>query len=541
MPAQHRSEGSPRVTNQFVAMTTAEALLSVEPTNSGGGHALWSNVRSVSGGQPYQAHLGAASEVMYPQLVLGTRAESMGLDMGVSTWTQNLGATSVHAVPAAENLYPLPSANSSNQLESSNSNGLLRISEEFWQRSKYPEPLDFESSRIGYKHNLAFPPHDDNIGDLRFAVPQMQTHLAHSEEAFGRRPFISTYSMSSTGLSPDPLPHIEPSNPPTVSAQATEYVARPSTDPSSSTFNSVHSSRRHVRQEHARPSIRERASSSPRRSMRAAPYSIDPERSNRWSTGSVSQAPTLQHGSASIYPRAEGYSSFPGRHLSVPPSPSQPYIGFSASPSNDQAHGPHILASQPLTFQRLGTLLSLPIHYRNQAETSSPLPSPQVYRVSQPSGESKMQQRYHDPQIPDPPDLYASLRTEEDPPPPEDMNTTDSDLVPHRQDLRFDGDLYTPRWVRGQGNKREGWCGICKPGRWLVLKNSAFWYDKSFSHGISAATGAPFEGPQANRPLEGNPDVWEGFCGGCHEWIPLVSSKRKGTTWFRHAYKVCIL
>jgi len=37
--------------------------------------------------------------------------------------------------------------------------------------------------------------------------------------------------------------------------------------------------------------------------------------------------------------------------------------------------------------------------------------------------------------------------------------------------------------------------------------------------------------------MDGNPDVWEGLCGSCNEWIALVSSKKKGTTWFRHAYK----
>lgn len=137
----------------------------------------------------------------------------------------------------------------------------------------------------------------------------------------------------------------------------------------------------------------------------------------------------------------------------------------------------------------------------------------------------------------DPPSLYASLHEEQISPPPEDMNPSDPDLVPHEQELRFEGDLYTPRWVRGHGNKREGWCGICKPGRWLVLKNSAFWYDKSFTHGISAATGNPFQEPQQTRRMDGNPDVWEGLCGSCNDWIALVSSKKKGTTWFRHAYK----
>jgi hypothetical protein len=117
------------------------------------------------------------------------------------------------------------------------------------------------------------------------------------------------------------------------------------------------------------------------------------------------------------------------------------------------------------------------------------------------------------------------------------MDPDDHDLKPREQEVRFDGDFYTPRWVRGHGNKREGWCGLCKPGRWLVLKNSAFWYDKSFAHGISAASGLPFHEPREMRKMDGNPDVWEGLCHSCNDWVPLVSNKKKGTTWFRHAYK----
>ncbi|KAL8901464.1 MAG: hypothetical protein Q9207_005187 [Kuettlingeria erythrocarpa] len=135
-----------------------------------------------------------------------------------------------------------------------------------------------------------------------------------------------------------------------------------------------------------------------------------------------------------------------------------------------------------------------------------------------------------------PPDLFGPLNEEPSSPPPEDFDVEEC-MMPRAQDLRFEGDMYTPRYVRGHGNKREGWCGTCKPGRWLVLKNSAFWYDKSFSHGISAATGSPFEGPRETRRMKGNPDVWEGLCGSCNEWIALISSKKKGTTWFRHAYK----
>ena len=137
----------------------------------------------------------------------------------------------------------------------------------------------------------------------------------------------------------------------------------------------------------------------------------------------------------------------------------------------------------------------------------------------------------------DPPNLFAPLLDDQESPPPEDMEPRDPDLIPREQGLRFEVDLYTPRWVRGHGNKREGWCGICKPGRWLVLKNSAFWYDKSFTHGVSAATGTAFEGPQKSRCAEGK-GAWEGLCTGCGEWIALISGKKKGTTWFRHAYKV---
>lgn len=137
----------------------------------------------------------------------------------------------------------------------------------------------------------------------------------------------------------------------------------------------------------------------------------------------------------------------------------------------------------------------------------------------------------------EPPDLFGPLEQYQLSPPPEDMHCEDHH-APRAQEFRFEGDLYTPKYVRGHGNKREGWCGICKPGRWLVLKNSAFWYDKSFTHGISAATGTAFEGPTETRRMKGNPDVWEGLCSSCGDWIALISSKKKGTTWFRHAYKV---
>lgn len=166
------------------------------------------------------------------------------------------------------------------------------------------------------------------------------------------------------------------------------------------------------------------------------------------------------------------------------------------------------------------------------------LPSSGFFQFGHENGhkDDNNDQFHHD--LADEPDLFGPLSEEQLQPDAEDMNPEDPDLEPRSQELRFEADLYTPKYVRGHGNKREGWCGICKPGRWLVLKNSAYWYDKSFTHGISAATGLPFEGPKETRRMSGNPDVWEGLCGSCGEWIALISSKKKGTTWFRHAYKV---
>lgn len=288
------------------------------------------------------------------------------------------------------------------------------------------------------------------------------------------------------------------------------------------------------------------ASPSPRPGVRAAPYSMEGSRAaKRWSTGSYGpqasrrQAPYMYNGGHDFLSTSQGMldkSSTPHHekyHLTDAIA-QQPYLMASAPvyqrnsmllPSQLPSQMPHQIPSQTLPSN--GRIL----------ENPPPLLSHGLFRMLQSNADAQtLHGHYAD--LSDPPDLFASLQEEQIPPPPEDMDPEDPDMKPHEQELRFEGDLYTPRWVRGHGNKREGWCGICKPGRWLVLKNSAFWYDKSFTHGISAATGSPFQEPQDSRRMDGNPDVWEGLCGSCNEWIALVSSKKKGTTWFRHAYKV---
>lgn len=56
---------------------------------------------------------------------------------------------------------------------------------------------------------------------------------------------------------------------------------------------------------------------------------------------------------------------------------------------------------------------------------------------------------------------------------------TDPQARPRQQNVRFNGDLYTPKWVRYNGQSKEGLCDTCSPGKWLQLKNSAYWYAPS--------------------------------------------------------------
>ncbi|KAJ2705144.1 hypothetical protein FB645_002718 [Coemansia sp. IMI 203386] len=107
---------------------------------------------------------------------------------------------------------------------------------------------------------------------------------------------------------------------------------------------------------------------------------------------------------------------------------------------------------------------------------------------------------------------------------------------PRRQKLRFGGDLYTPMWVRNNGQQKEGFCDTCAPGKWLQLKNSAFWYHKQFAHGISSVSGRPFVRPLQVRHYD--PDIIEGLCHQCQQWVPIANAKRRNSVlWFRHAHK----
>ena len=266
------------------------------------------------------------------------------------------------------------------------------------------------------------------------------------------------------------------------------------------------------------------ARSSPSHRYRTSPYPSNPGRSRSFTTGSMLQT---QRGSPFAY-GAHQTPNFASQHTSPLSNNMSASQAADVNTFFDEMNFDANSTFMPSSFQHSHPEVSHS-NYSITAELDSNLPSSITPK-------SKCEHSFAGSS--EPPNLYGALSERPISPPPEDMNPENKDDTPRVQELRFEGDLYTPKYVRGHGNKREGWCGICKPGRWLVLKNSAFWYDKSFTHGISAATGAPFESPRETRRMKSNPDVWEGLCHSCGEWIALISSKKKGTTWFRHAYKV---
>lgn len=388
------------------------------------------------------------------------------------------------------------------------------------------------------------PDENTHIIDLRqfTGIGQQEADImAQFNPTATRRMSESSYSMSSTGggVFPEVSTYEEMGSSEAVSYASECDAWNPMDRTGGHLMSPLVSPRRSQYDLVTRSGSRARMSPASHNNVRSSPYTLESTRFKRWSTG---QAPTsTPANSHALTQRPDQFAPYglrPNPHHSMPAYPPSAMSNFGMPVQNvvfSQNH--HLQSNGPTLF----TAHDQPIHLA----VPRPLPSQGLFRLLQSNADRHGGCASHFADLSDPPDLYTSLHEEPSNPPESDMNPSDPDLVPHEQDLRFNGDLYTPRWVRGHGNKREGWCGLCKPGRWLVLKNSAFWYDKSFTHGVSAATGAAFQGPQDTRRTEGNLDVWEGLCGSCGEWIALVSSKKKGTTWFRHAYKVrtspCIL
>jgi hypothetical protein len=352
---------------------------------------------------------------------------------------------------------------------------------------------------------------------------------------FPRRPSSSSY-VSSAGAMNDPT---DTTCFPDGMSYASDFTPQSSLNMSSTPLSPVASPRCSAR-EMVRAASQTRATPSPRTSLRSNPYPPNAALNKRSSSGSYS-SPQARKSSPSAQPAPESYFPPMPMQPQAVSATSHPMVQNALSSSNinpamqyNPALGAvprffHQAQMPPSTFDPSGRIETVPFMMSNG-----------TFRTLQSNASSGGHQHDRSCDHADPPDLFGPLTQEQLVPPLEDMKPDNADLTPHEQDLRFEGDLYTPRFVRGQGNKREGWCGICKPGRWLVLKNSAYWYDKSFTHGISASTGQAFARPLETRRMDSNADAWEGLCGNCGDWIALVSSKKKGTIWFRHAYKVLL-
>ncbi|KAK4106590.1 hypothetical protein N658DRAFT_24549 [Parathielavia hyrcaniae] len=491
------------------------------------GHAVWTTPTS-EGARPRPATIHEGFSFCVGEGFGGVPAwDSSALQMPhYTTSAMSLRPISVH-----HDFYPATTMGSSNAWARKPCDGSFEIA-------------GFDSDMIGqaYTTDEAVPIHDirssgpprdgDSIA-LDGLHPRRMSGSSFTVSTSGGLSEMTSYDDFSTALSDAPSltsDYPPPSNRTSlISSTQLSPVASPRMTP-------------HSRSDLVRTQSRGRASPSPRPGVRAAPYSVESARNKRWSTGSYGTA--NRRPSPFVYHHPHDAFNVHARLSSHHSSPTVAQSQLPLSFGNLQAaqQHPYLYSNAPAFHHNNGMLLpsQLPPHAfhpeAHQYENPPPLLSHGLFRMLQ-SNADPHSRHSHYTDLSDPPDLYGSLHEEQLPPPPEDMKPSDPDLVPHEQELRFEGDLYTPRWVRGHGNKREGWCGICKPGRWLVLKNSAFWYDKSFTHGISAATGSPFQEPQETRRMDGNPDVWEGLCGSCNEWIALVSSKKKGTTWFRHAYK----
>lgn len=276
------------------------------------------------------------------------------------------------------------------------------------------------------------------------------------------------------------------------------------------------------------------ASSSPRRHVyRSSPYAIN-QRERSLSDGAAVEVTTRPQNTLLD-------------NISIPDSPAFPssdvVTSGQSSVSNYQSNSASVAFADdnlvPTVYPSLTTIQhcdfltnpsNRPLTTSGHGLGSSELYSAKALPVT---GESSPSQRSRLP------NLFSDLIFPPLSPPTESSSTVLPKLC--HQDPRFPNDLYTPRYTRYQGPLREGWCGFCRPGRWLVLKNSAFWYDKCFGHGICATTGATFASPRetrAAREKNGNVERWEGQCGDCEEWIVFAGGKRSGVPWFRHAYKV---
>lgn len=363
--------------------------------------------------------------------------------------------------------------------------------------------------------------------DTPHMVSEMSTtpHLRPSadiQDACSRRLSVSSNAPSSVFSS---------------DCQGTPYFMTPSTTPrfTSSmlaefpcTPMSTLSSPIHPRHSRSLSSTSLKAPTSTFRPIRPAPYTLDAAQRQRWSTGKAMSLPSrhMQPPSFSFSPghmRAVSEQNTNGMYFDDDFANGDrtsfnhdleairmgiPTITRSAEQNNDQ--------SLAIKTEELSSSLQRPVLAVIQPKILSPLSTLSVPR--------------------EPPLDLPEQSSRPSSPPPQDLFPLDS--VAPTQNPVSPYDAYTPKYKRGTKGQLEGFCGLCKPGRWLNMKNSRYWYDKNYNHGINSKTRKAFDLPVDRRFKMGHSVIREGLCGVCNRWIDMDSCRMSWKHWWKHAYKV---
>lgn len=99
--------------------------------------------------------------------------------------------------------------------------------------------------------------------------------------------------------------------------------------------------------------------------------------------------------------------------------------------------------------------------------------------------------------------------------------------------VRWEGDMYTPQWIRGEREAKEGRCPVCPTEHWFRIKQSAYWYHLNYHHGVSANTGLPYPAPvdfkvQKITGLSETSLRVSGLCASCREWTIIQTRYLEG-------------
>ncbi|KAF5660005.1 meiotic expression up-regulated 26 [Fusarium heterosporum] len=170
--------------------------------------------------------------------------------------------------------------------------------------------------------------------------------------------------------------------------------------------------------------------------VRSAPYSVDGLRSKRLSIvtyrDSASRRPTQY-----LFRTGEDMYSV---HQLIYFGHSAPAMG--AAPMPLQYGSLQAMQQEPFVVPRSS------VFQRNSMRLPAQLPfqvaQQQQWQPDSNGDPSCLNSYYTD--LSNPPDLYSALQEKEISPPLEDMNPGDPGMIPREQKLRFESDLYTPRW-----------------------------------------------------------------------------------------------